>query len=339
MFEDENGNVVYHFVEPENINAFYYLNYCDNFLTSILHLAIVQNWESIDIELKDSDIKKWNSGKYTLEYFRKHGYNKEINAFYYKRILFCLLADYVENVSNSLVCAGRKQIVACYTLLRKPLKDNLYFLELLNTQGYWFINRFSSADIKKYDRIEEKTRKNVINRNCKLLQSGKHYKEIYNFRYNKKCNYGLEGIWNRAAHIITTCSSYKTENGNFNMIFNDKKRNEELLKHYFSVMPLISSYTVELILNLLKKEKLISDFEFEMNYAMFRLKTISAFGTPEMNDEIINNILFTCPCCNTTTQIKFDQNLKDDVLCNSSTICSSCNQKIRLDKFLNYEKE
>lgn len=339
MFEDENGEVINYIIDSKNENSFYFLNYCDNFLTSILELAVKNKWESVDINLKEKDIKKWNSEKYTLEYFRKHGYNKEINSFYYKRILFCLLADYVENISNSLVCAGRKQVVACYTLLRKPLKDNLYFLELLNTQGYWFIGRFISGNIEKYGNVNWKTRKNIINRNCKLLENGKYYKEIYNFRYNKKCPYGLEGIWNRAAHIITTFDAYKTEKGNFNMIFNDNKKNELLLNHYFSVMPTISSYVVELILSLLKKENLISDFEYEMNFTIFKLKTISAFSTEKTDCGTVDGILFTCPFCKMNTQLKLDKKLKDDILYKPKTICSNCKKEIRLYRFLKYEEE
>ena len=115
----------------------------------------------------------------------------------------------------------------------------------------------------------------------------------------KKKKYGLERIWNKTQHIITTCPHYKTEDGNLNMIFNDDKNIKEFIEYFYYIMPTVQTYVAKLALNVLKKLGLINEIEFIINdlmitnrYLMFSNKN----KNEELND-ILNNTLLICPRC------------------------------------------
>lgn len=339
MFVDKDGKIIFDLIKEEQRLKYGFLIYCDNLLASILEISSKEQWCNVELNIKEKDKNKWESDKYNIGYFRTHGYSKEINTMYYRKILFCLLADYLEYVSNSIECASRKQMGACYSLLRKPLKDNLLFIEFLALQRHWFVGRFFNKDISEYrvEGISEKTKKRLIREVCKKVGMPKFNKMLYNFRYNKKILYSLEYIWNPASHIITTFKNFKTANGNFNMIFNDEENDTKLMNHFFEVIPAIYNYTLRVFMYILKEEKLINDTEYAINSAITNIKNTVAINEKFKDNENVNEFLFTCPHCFKSTYLKENTQLKNDILYNSSTICTNCKHAIRLDKFLEYK--
>ena len=82
---------------------------------------------------------------------------------------------------------------------------------------------------------------------------GQMYGEfLYNVRYSKKEEIGLERIWNKTQHIITNCKYYKTEDGNLNMIFNDDKNIKDFVTYFYNIMPTICTYVLKLTLKYCK---------------------------------------------------------------------------------------
>lgn len=75
-----------------------------------------------------------------------------------------------------------------YSLLRKPLKDNLYFLELLEKDGINFIYDFleKPIDVFSVDKIESNVKKETINKVSKEVFSEPYGEILYNIRYSKR---------------------------------------------------------------------------------------------------------------------------------------------------------
>ena len=338
MIVDEENKIISieNLMSKENGKKYNYLIYCNNMIISLLKRADNKKWCSINYKIKEKDYNKWKSKKYDLSYFRVHGYSKEINTIYYRHILFSLLADYVEYVSNSIICATKKQINSSYTLLRKPLKDDLLLLEMLYVKGHNFVGKFLNNSIDNFsiDRISSDKKKKIIREACKKCNIKKTNVLFYNFRYNKKKDYSLERLWNPASHIITTCKDYKTEDGNLNMIFNDVKNIEKLINHYFNIMPSVQHYVLKMFLSILYNEGLITEFEYIVNTSISSIK--SAAVVTEINDNNIDNFIFVCPHCNNTFEFKDDINIKNKCLFNLNMTCSNCKKTIHLDKFLEY---
>ena len=197
-----------------------FLIVCNNYVVSILKMAEKYKWSSIQINLKEKDKIKLEKCDNKLEYLRKHGYATVVNKLLYRHMLFSLISDYNLYINDAISCASKKHFGTAFTLLRKPLKDNLLLIELFYTKGYRTISKFLNEPIENYaiDKIKEKDKKIIIRKCCKKINFFTA-KKMYDLRYSKKSKVTLEKIWNKTSHIITTCKDYKTINRKFKYCF------------------------------------------------------------------------------------------------------------------------
>lgn len=151
----------------------------------------------------------------------------------------------------------------------------------------------------------------------------------------RKIIYGLEKIWNKTQHIITTCQYYKTEDGNLNMIFNDDKNIKEFITYFYDIMPTIHTYTIKLTLKILQKLGLINEIEYMVNNSITtnRFLMFSDLKRNEDLEKILNETLLICPRCFK----EINNKNRNKVLLEMWYLnCPHCNKKIYLDRFLFY---
>lgn len=68
---------------------------------------------------------------------------------------------------------------------------------------------------------------------------------IYNLRYSKKEEYGLEKLWQKATHIVTTNQHYQTETGNLNFVFSTSKGKQEQWNYLYLILPCVLFYAFQ----------------------------------------------------------------------------------------------
>lgn len=166
--------------------SYNYLILCHNIMLSLVKRANRKDWHSIKITLKDGD--KELLEQYDIEYLRLHGYKEEISSLYYRRMFFSVWADYLDYTYEANIAASKMKASIAYSLLRKPLKDNLYFLEVLENRGVEFIYEFLEKSIDKFsiDKIDEETKRETIYNVVKDVFSESYGEILYNIRYSKK---------------------------------------------------------------------------------------------------------------------------------------------------------
>lgn len=328
------------YVNDELIENYNFIVSCNNIIVDILKYADShKDWKETKLDLKEKDIKKWNSKKYNIDYFRKHGYAKRLNNFYYKVIMFSLFSDYCSYIYDSIECAKIMHPNQAFTLLRKPLKDNLLLIEKFFTEKR-FISHFLSDDIANF-RIEKiKNKKSIIKKCCKKIEYPSLYEQLFNIRYDKSNKFALEKIWNKTIHIITTDSNYKTENGSLNMIFNSVEDVNQYDNYYFVTMPLIQFYVLRIMFYFLYEESYISFLEFTQNNDLLMLNFCHVFcdTSNDYYKGLTKSFHLICPKCG--NKMKF----KPDMIKNGNNsiyyyLCKKCNNKISLSKFIHYSKE
>ena len=236
-------------------NDYNFLMLCNDFIVDILKCTDKYQWSSEKIDIKEKDIKKFNSSKYDIFYFREHGYATVINRSLYKHIVFSLVADYNTYVFDAINCALRYHFGTAFTLLRKPFKDDLLLLEMIYVKGYRFVPEFLNKPIKNFsiDKITKEEKKKILRKCCKKINffTGKR---MYDLRYEKSSKESLEKIWNKTSHIITNAKDYATEDGNLNIIFATEDIVEENLVYFYKVCCSVQLYFVTLLLNILKDQ-------------------------------------------------------------------------------------
>lgn len=176
-----------HFLlEGKELINYNYFIMCHNLMLSLVKRANRHDWHSFKTNIREEDREKWE--KYDIEYWRLHGYKKEISQMYYQHTFFSLWSDYLDYTYEANMAASKMKASIAYSLLRKPLKDDLYFLELLEYKGIEFIYEFLEKPIDNFavDKVNPEEKRKIINAVAKDVFSDAYGDILYNIRYSKK---------------------------------------------------------------------------------------------------------------------------------------------------------
>ncbi len=323
-------------VDKSNMNLMVDYNFlivCNNYIVSILKKADELKWSSEKINFKEKDKKKAKSGKYDMYYFRDHGYANVINKSLYKHIIFSLISDYSIYMYDALECAKRSHYGTAFTLLRKPLKDDLLLIEMFYTKGYRMVHKFLNEPIDNIaiDKISREEKIKIMRKCCKKINFFTANR-MFNLRYSKKSKESLEKIWNKTAHIITSSKYYKTENGNLNIIFDTPDIVEENIIYFYKVCTSIQLYFLTLVFNILKDENLITEREFEFNIRQIYF-AYSCTLEHKLQEECLNQLVLECNKCG--KEIEITQKILRSNYSNSIFMykCSCCNNINSIEEF------
>ncbi|OGS20068.1 MAG: hypothetical protein A3J83_03605 [Elusimicrobia bacterium RIFOXYA2_FULL_40_6] len=191
-----------------------------------------------------------------FEWLKTKGYKKEMELILIRQILLATLSDFCHYVYEALKCSEKGKLSITYTLLRKPFKDTLLIYEWILADRNKFLDCFQ-LDPEHYDigNIDQACKKDYITKSLGLIKYKTFNADfIYDIRYSKKIHYGLEGLWNRANHIVTTCEHYKTESMNLNFVFSNNIDKEKQWHHLYILLPSLLFYTIEVVQALLDRE-------------------------------------------------------------------------------------
>lgn len=174
------------FLEGEELKYYNYIIMCHNLMLSLIKRANRHDWHSFKIDIKEEHKEIWE--KHDIEYWRLHGYKKEISRMYYQHTFFSLWSDYLDYTYEANIAASKMKASIAYSLLRKPLKDDLFFLELLENKGVEFIYEFLEKPIENFavDKISQEEKKKIISTVAEDVFSEAYGDILYNIRYSKK---------------------------------------------------------------------------------------------------------------------------------------------------------
>ncbi|WP_281225466.1 hypothetical protein [Flavobacterium aquiphilum] len=283
-------------------------NYKNLFQTSITGENAIKFME----ETKKSKI-------HALDWLKSQNLTIEIELVVSKQILSAVTSDLINFIFESMHAAKRGKMTVAYALLRKPFADELFILEQLLIDRAEFINRFFHiGDPETYDPSNRKlNKKEIIKKVFDKIDTTFLYDSelIYDLRYNKAFDAGINGTTNQALHIVTNDKNYKTTEQNFNFVFSQKNDYNRYFENYYLVVPNLLFYAVSVI------DAIIFNFlEDEKNQNIRALKklrrTIGFLQLLEINNSvsksridkifkiICQDLHFTCGKCKKTTHIE-----------------------------------
>ena len=122
-------------IEPQYGPSHNFLVYCNDVLVSFLKYVDCEKLSSVKINFKNkedehsfADLKE---GSDIFDWMEEHGYSDEMYELEYRHTFFSLVADFCHYMLESFECAAKKKVAVACALLRKPLRDNLYYIEWL----------------------------------------------------------------------------------------------------------------------------------------------------------------------------------------------------------------
>jgi hypothetical protein len=236
---------------------------------------------------KSSDVERVKDNSDILEWLITNGYEDEFKSIVIKQVLIATISDYCHYIYEALKCPEKSKLAITYTLLRKPLKDNLLLFEWIMTNRNEFIENFQKDSIYyAIDKIDSTKKKMFIEYSVNQINYCGTFNAdfIYNIRYSKKTDYSLEKLWNMANHLVTTCKDYKTENLNLNFVFSGADLKESQWNYLYSVLPYLLFYTVEVIQVVLDRE--IGKNKFDILFETFKERAKKFTKTVQENFSI-----------------------------------------------------
>jgi len=200
-------------------------------------------------------INKLNKGGiHILEYLETNQRKDEIVTILSKHVITCVLEDFLNFLYESLSCAKKGKMSVAYTLLRKPLTDELLILEQLFINRDDFVYRFwFQGSPNLYDpstgNLGHEKIKNIISSVTNQLGVISPFFNdlIFDLRYNKSSVSGLNALMNHGHHIVTADKNYKTEDKNLNFVFSTDEDYQKYWNHYYHFVPYLLLYSSSVI--------------------------------------------------------------------------------------------
>lgn len=272
-----------------------------------------------------------------------------IDRWHKKNILFeALLRDYLEYVIPSITLLEDLNIKVSLATLRRPLSDNLLYIEWLLADENEFMNNILNGDIRKIDlnfgrnsKYNIKDKKSIIKSAIEkikiddniLTKNSITVDFMYDVRYNSNVEYSLDKVWNRGLHLITTHHNYKVNNGELNFIFTTFESLVEYAEFIIPKIIIILYYTICLSESIMDSIAKISEHKKNINrvirdsilisQAQFRSKDINEIDILEHNMKCkYGDVL--CPCEKCSKDILLTKKNLENIYYKRMVICNEC---------------
>jgi len=223
-----------------------------------------------------------------FDWLEDQGYQKELSEFVMKNIFIALIADFCHFTYEALRCSEKGKIAVTYCLLRKPLKENLFYLEWMLAYPEEFINRFMHQEAEEYviDKVNPHQKKEIIRKASEVSETSNINVDgfLYELRYDKASDLGYESLWNKATHLVTTFKHIRTEDQNLNFVFARTTEIASLWEYMYRTLPLLLYHAAGTVSSLAER---IFGFDEEVKHynRLFRDLKFLAYNSSRLDDE------------------------------------------------------
>lgn len=329
-------------IEPQYGPSHNFLVYCNDVLVSLIKYTDSKKLSSVKINFKNKEKNSFanlKEGSNIFDWMQEYGYNDEMYELAYRYTFFSLVVDFCHYMLESFECAAKKKVAVAYALLRKPLRDNLYYIEWLAAEREDFMDKLIKGSAE--DLVINKSNAKKYIEKVKKIYGIACQDGFFSFRYDKNDRMSLEKIWNKANHVVTTHSYTKSVQGELNFVFLKEEGIDEFTRYYYYVVPLVMSYAVNLILAMFEQIINVNS----MTSAINRVLKISRqaciadgkFFQDTFNVLKVEDIPFFCPYCGKEVDMNSDILFE---LMNNMFKCEMCGFKIESSSYIfDYEKE
>jgi len=133
------------FIPKEYLFAHEYCFFLHDILASIVVEGEKERLFHYQFNLKNPDHAKQldgKSGEELVKWMEQNGYEAELYEANKRQICVALLSDFCHFIYEALECSQKGKLTVTFALLRKPLKENLFYLEWLLADSSDFTQRF-----------------------------------------------------------------------------------------------------------------------------------------------------------------------------------------------------
>lgn len=206
----------------------------------------------------DLKLKLEKSDSHILDWMKENNLDSERSITISLTVLRAVMEDMLSYIFESLEMARKGKMSLAFSLIRKPIQENLFIIEEIILSPDDFVTKYEKEDKSSLNGptfgngSPEEKEKSHVERIGKILDdvSGEKYfnaNYIYQLRYNKNSNDSFDSICNKSIHLLTTRPSIRTEYLNLNMVFSNISAIETQFDFFFSRSIYIISYIYHLV--------------------------------------------------------------------------------------------
>lgn len=268
-------------------------------------------------------------------------------------IFFSILRDLNYYLFESLSCIERGKVTVAFSLARKPLQDNLFYLSWMLARPHKFLEKVQYGSPEEYDVSDLKSKKEMVislfSKVRELVQSEDNSLDfskelinpelLYDVVYNRKAENSLTSAFDKSIHLVTRNKNYPTENQNLNFIFADDKIWDDFWNLYYEKIPYILIYLVEVIFAIFEKYIDIDKETSEFNRYIRNLKIILALSKADNKelenilDLIFNSDYLSMTCDECGNPFEFNTVLVNEMREDYLYTCQKCGFVERLGQY------
>lgn len=116
-----------------------------------LRQADYKDLSTVRFNLKEDEVESFENAEDIYEWLDNNEYHDVALSQFTSHVFFSLLKDFCYYIYESISCSKRGKVTVAYSLLRKPLRDNLLYLEWLLADNEEFYQKIMFEDINEYD--------------------------------------------------------------------------------------------------------------------------------------------------------------------------------------------
>lgn len=283
------------------------------------------------------------------DWLLKHGYNGAFERLLFITLYPALVTDLYQFVDEALSASEQQRLTVAYALLRKPLRDNLFYLEWLLADTSSFLHTFyekSPADFALEKMLgEDKVRAIIAEAVNRCEMRGTVDPEvIYRMRYQvQEGYYSLHAMWTQALHLITTRVGHATEARNLNLVFSTDRERLMQWRHIYSFVPPVLDHAVSVAETLMcyllrqrPEEFRVPHFHRALGFNVWSRDTAAWQNDPQLAADFPNDLEdlnVICPRCG--KQIDFQDHHARALFLDRQLKCPHCRRRLSIESIVN----
>jgi len=190
-----------------------------------------------------------------LQFMKERGLVQPYKHLIVSHLVLGLTSDMLHFVFEALACFEKRKFAVGFSLLRKPLKENLLFLSWLLADQNDFISRFEAKTHATLNGVQPERRVEIFSTAVDRLAVKEAFAGdlLHDMLFSKSHERSFEPVWQRASHLVTSQGSLlRTEDLNINFIFLDA-RSDHLFELLYANLPYVLLYAVQVSLECFAK--------------------------------------------------------------------------------------
>lgn len=198
----------------------------------------------------DADRDALEAAGDVFEWLETTGRTAERAQLFRRAVVPAVLSDSLHFIYEALESSRKAKLTVAYSLLRKPLQENLFILESIALDLDGFAQKFVSDVLglrsQKSGGVEVHARR--IRKLLDILGAGGRFDADYiaQLRYDKDAEDGFDGACNQATHLITSKDQLRTDKMNLNFVFSGWDAKKTQWSFFYSRLPYLLAYWLTL---------------------------------------------------------------------------------------------